>query len=114
MKKLGENLYNRLSLQAEEAKTLGMESLGEAIEQAIEVESDDQKYSYAELSEEISKDLWKIATRMMAYYDLDSIDAGKLHQELLFSQARLVRELEKVLEVNGIGVSEPKLPGEIG
>jgi len=114
MKKIGEVLYNKMVLQAEEAHEQGLTDLGDVVLETIgnEVKVEGQTYSYAELQEDIYKDLWKIAARVMAYHDIESVDVSKMHDEILYSQANLMNELELAIEVEGIGPHEPKLIGE--
>jgi len=115
IKKIGETLYNKIVLQAEEAHEQGFKQLGDVVLEVIgdEVKEDEQTYSYAELKDDVYKDLWKIATRVMAYHDISSVDIGKLHKELLFSQANIINELELSMNIQeAFGPNEPSLPGE--
>ena len=58
--------------------------------------------------------LWKIATRLIHYYDTESADATKLDQEIIIWANEITDNLEEVLNVTSVikGPLEPKLPGE--
>jgi len=114
MVKINEILKNKLFLQAEEANKQGMIKLGQAIIDAVDDSSTDEKYSYSQMNDEIHSDLWKVATRLMKYYNLHSVDAKQIDKVVLAWSNKLVEDLELSLGVDEV-VSSPneiKLPGE--
>ena len=86
MKKLNSVVYQKLLLQAEEAKDREMVKL----------------------------DLWKAATCILKYYDIKSADAEKLHEALEVVASKLIEEVEHSLSVKHtqVGPLEPKVPGQ--
>jgi hypothetical protein len=114
--KLNETAYKKLLAQAEEAKEQGMTKLANGILEAIGPLSADevQEYSYAQLKDDVHKDMWKIASRFMVYYDLNSVDAEKVNQTILRFAEWMSSDLEKVLKVESVLKSplEPPVPGE--
>lgn len=116
MKKVNEVLYNKLLAQAEEAKTQGLTSLASGILEAIGPYPNDEEseYSRKQLEAEIHHDLWKIATRLLHYHNVESLDAEKLDEEIRIQAEKLVGGLEQVIGVDSISLGpwEPKLPGQ--
>lgn len=117
MKKLSSTLYNKLVLQAEEAKERGLIELQDNILQSIGDESKEdvlEQYSFAELKKDINQDIWKLATKLMIFYDLKSVDALAVAQSVETLSAKALNELECSLGVENMvkGASEPDLPGE--
>ena len=114
--KLSSIIYNKLLLQAEEAKEHEMTKLASAIEEAIgEMPSDDKKeYTYNKLQDDIYNDLWKVATKIIAYYDVNSADVSKIDKVLDVYAEKMIDELETTLGVEEVvkGPFEPKVPGE--
>ena len=116
MKKLNETIYNKLLLQLEEAKAQGLTKLAEGILGAVgdSPSQTDETYSYAELSDDIHKDLWKLATKVAYYNDLKSIDVEKVDATIVNFASKLLDELERALGTDSVVISplEPKVPGE--
>lgn len=116
MDKLNSTIYNKLLIQAHEAQNQGRIKLASAIFEAIgsEPRSELKKYSYSELKINIHQDLWKIATRLINYYDLNSIDALKIDETIIHLASQTLNELEGLLEVDDVlvGPLEPNIPGE--
>ncbi len=111
---LNEVLKNKLFLQAEEANEQGMTKLSQAITNAVDESSTDEKYSYSQMNDEIHSDLWKVAARLMKYYNLHSVDAEQIDKVVLGWANKLVEDLELSLGVDEV-VGSPtdiKLPGE--
>lgn len=117
MKKVGTVIYNKLLLQAEEAQEQGFNKLAERVIEAIGSESDDSnnQYSYSEMREDINKDIWKLATHILSFYDINSVDISVLDKTITSFSAKLIDELERSLQVDDKvkGAREPKLPGEL-
>ena len=114
--KINPVIYKKLLAQAEEAKEQGFTKLSDGIINAIGSYPDDEKaeYSYAQLQNDIHRDLWKIATRLMYYYDTQSVDALKLEPILSVWASEMLGDLEESLGVENIvaGPVEPKVPGQ--
>jgi cyanate lyase len=116
MKKLNSILYNKLLLQAEEAKEVGMHKLGSAIMNTLGPISEDEsvQYNYEQLEDDVYQGLWRVATCVLKYHDLKSADATKVHEVLESLASKLIKEVEQSLSVNNtqIGPLEDKVPGE--
>jgi hypothetical protein len=116
MKKLDSVIYNKLLLQAEEARDHGMIKLADAIMNAIESETSLERTSYAhsELKDDIHRDLWKVVTKLALYHDVNTIDALKTNATVVHWMAKMIDDIEEELGVSGSvkGPLEPKLPGE--
>lgn len=116
MKKINSVIYNKLLAQAQEAKTQKLTSLASGILEAIGPYPNEEEceYTYAQLQEDIHKDMWKMATRLMHYYDVQSLDAEKLDQEIVTWSSKMVDGLEETLGVDSVvvGPLEPKVPGQ--
>lgn len=114
--KMNKTIYNKLLLQAEEAKEQGMTKLAGSILDAIGPcpADESEEYSYAKLQEDIHKDMWKIATRLMAYYDVESANVEKIDQTIASWASNMIDDLEITLDVDSVvkGPTEPKVPGE--
>jgi transposase len=106
-------LYDKLLLQAEEAKEQGMIKLAEAILQTIH--QDDEDLSYKELNNNIYNDLWKVASKIINYYDANNIDIIKVDNIINIIAYKFIDEVEVVLEKDKTikGPFEPKVLGEI-
>lgn len=116
MKKLNEVVYKKLYAQAEEAKEQGKVKLASDIFEAIGPFANDEvsEYTYSQLREDVQRDLWKVATRLLHYYDVDSVDAEKVNAEIVHWASKLVDGLETTLQVDDVlsGPFEPKVPGQ--
>jgi hypothetical protein len=114
--KINPVIYRKLLAQAEEAKAQGLIVLADGILNAIGSYPDDEKaeYSYSQMKDDIHRDMWKMATRLMHYYDIESADAVKLDDNLVTWCSEIIDNLEQTLNVNSVikGPLEPKLPGE--
>jgi hypothetical protein len=116
MKKLNSVVYHKLLLQAQEAKTQNFTKLASGIVNALGplVEDEHVQYNRQQLHDEIYEGMWKLATHVIKYYDVESADAGKIHDRLEALADKFVEELEHSLSVEDVvdGPLEPKLPGE--
>lgn len=124
--KLNKVVYEKLVLQAQEAKEIGLTKLGETVLSAIGAVSREDEvitYSHSELTEDIYHNLWKVALNIAQYYDVDSIDIQKIDESLELMAMKVRSEIENTMyseistKVKGkvalmIGPLEPKLPGE--
>lgn len=114
MKKLNCVVYHKLLLQAEEAKDRHLTKLADGILQALTAnpETEPVKYSSGELNEDVYKGLWAVATAVLKYHDVESVDAEKLNETLEVLAGRFISEVEETLGVEGVGPLEPKVPGQ--
>lgn len=114
--KLNTTIYNKLLAQAEEAKEQGMVKLADGILEAIgSFPADEaQEYTYVQLNDDIHRDMWKIASKLMVYYDVTSADAEKIDRTIISWAAQVVSDLERTLGVDSVvkGPLEPPVPGE--
>lgn len=116
MKKLNSVIYNKLLLQSQEAKTQDLTKLASGIIGALGpvVEDERVQYSHQQLQNEIYDGMWKLATHVIKYHDVESADVSKIHDRLEALADRFIEELEQSLGVDDVivGALEPKLPGE--
>jgi hypothetical protein len=116
MTKLNSTIYNKLLVQAQEAKEQGFTKLASNILEIIgdEPQEEQSEYSYGELQNDIHKDLWSVATRLMTYYDVDSADAMKIDDTIIVWASKITDDLENVMNIDPktIGPLEPKIFGE--
>jgi hypothetical protein len=116
MKKLNSVIYNKLLLRAQEAKTQQLSKLASGIVSALGpiIEDERVQYDYQQLQSEIYEGMWKLATHVIKYHDVNSADAGKIHDSLESLADKFIEELEQSLGVEDViaGPLEPNLPGE--
>ncbi len=114
MAKLNKIAYNRLLLQAEEAKDQGMVALAEAIMFAIQApDMQENKYSYDDLNRDIYQGLWELASKVAKYYDVEDVRVEKISKVIDSLVSTFIEDLEDALEVEDVkGPKEPKLLGE--
>ncbi len=116
MKKLNPIVYNKLFLQAEEAKEQGMVKLAAGLLNTLGPFPEDENVTYniENLQEDVYQQLWNVAASVIKYHDLNSVDAEKVHDTLEAFASRLITEVEQSLGVDNsqIGPLESKVPGE--
>jgi len=116
MKRLNSVIYNKLMVQAEEAKIQGMEKLAHNILGAICGSPDDEaiQYSIGEMQEEVHHELWKLASHILKYYDTKNVDALKLNGVIESLANRFIEDVGGVIHVDAViaGPFEPPVPGE--
>ena len=109
---MNETLYERLKATAEEAQEQGLTKLARAIEESLPQEKK-SSYSYEELQDDVHRDLWKIASKLMVYYDLERVHPEHLDKSLISWATRLIDDIEKTLDVNPLkNPLEDKVVGE--
>lgn len=115
MKKLNSTVYQKLFLQAEEAKDRNMTKLASAIFGAIGPVPEDEhnNYNFNELQDDVYQGLWKLAMCVAKYHDLQSVDAEKVHLVLESLSSDLIEDVERSLHVDNttVGPLETKVPG---
>ena len=117
MKKLNEVVYQKLLLQAEEAKDQGLTKLGSAVLSAVGPVPEDEsvKYSYGELETDLYEGLWKMATCVLKYHDVESVDIEKVGEVIEILAEKLIEDVESAVgenEISVIGKLEDKVAGE--
>jgi len=116
MKKINSIIYNKLLLQAQEAKDRDMVKLANGIFSSIGALPEDEKanYNFNELENDVYQGLWKIASCIIKYHDVKSADAEKIHEALEAVADKLIEEVERSINVNNesIGPLEEKVPGQ--
>lgn len=117
MKKLNKVAYDRLVIQAEEAKELGLDKLAEGVLSSIGSTSRDdgehEVYSSVQLDKDVYNTLWKIAVNVLYYHDSKNVDISKVDETVSRLASVVLSEIESSLDLsNKVGGLEPKLPGE--
>ncbi len=115
MKKISEVAYNRLIVQADEAKQLGLDKLSDVVLKCLsnEVQEKLETYSSLALEQDLYEGLWKLAMNVVAYHDSKQVDVSKVDEAISRLATALLTEVEESLGVSGqVGGLEPKLPGE--
>lgn len=116
MNKLSNATYQRLVAQAQEARELHQTELAEQVLGAVGAtpreEGEDFVFSYAEMQNEVSKSLWKVAMEVISYHDAKKADIQKLSIVIEELTEGVIVSMEKVLNAsNKIGANEEELPG---
>jgi hypothetical protein len=116
MKKLNAVVYHKLLLQAREAKTQEMDKLASAVVDALGPMTEDEpvEYNREQLKAELYNGMWKLATHVIKYHDVDSADIVKIHDRLESLADKFLDEVETSLGVDDVvaGPLESLLPGE--
>lgn len=102
-------------LQAEQAEYQNMHALSSHIREAVGSEYDDdlEVYSQVELEADVHRGLWKLATCILKYYNVESVDADKLDCTIESIASQFVEQIESVLDIDLNNTNDPLLPGEI-
>lgn len=118
MKKLNAIVYNKLVLQAEEAKNQKMTKLANGLFEAIQFgpmdDSEDTSYASIEMNEDVYSDLWRAVTAVLKYHDVTSVDAEKIDEVIELFASKFINSVEETLgiEKNKIGPLEPAVLGQ--
>jgi len=105
----------KIVLQAQEANDQGMEKLAKNAMAAAKVTATEiDTYAFDDLKEDIKRDLWKAAAKVMIYHDIDSVDIVKVDAAIESVLDKCIAEIERSLnkKTSDIGVLEPKVPGQ--
>ena len=117
MHKLNSIVYHKLLLQAEEAKTLGMTKLASGILGSLGPvpEEEHVSYNFEELRDDVYGGLWKLASCVIKYHDVDSVQAEKINEVLESLATKLIAEVETSIGVDDtqVGPLEEKLVGQV-
>jgi hypothetical protein len=116
MKQLNSVIYNKLIIQAEEAKAQGMTKLAHNILGSICGSPNDEEiqYSIGDMQDEIQHELWRLASNVLKYYDTKSVDALKLNDIIESLADKFIEGVGGVIKTNAViaGPFEPPVPGE--
>lgn len=116
MKKMNQQLRDRLILQASEAKTIGLTKLGEAVQDAVlhaQVATDTGVFNHQELVDAVQGALWKAACKIAIYHDLSMVDIQKIEGIVAVAANELIHSIERSYEVeNKVGPFEEMVPGQ--
>lgn len=112
---MNKTIYYKLLLQAEEAKYRGFTKLADNILKSISLTEEPVEYSYSSLHDDVVSDIWKLASHVINYYNLESVDGERLDQLAQVIAGNVIRDLEVGLGVDSVikGPLEPKVPGEV-
>lgn len=101
-------IYNKLLLQAEEAKEQGLHKLASGILKAIESFPEDIDVSYEkdELAKDVYESLWQLVNNIIEHHDVESVDAQKLDSVIEDFASEFIQQVESVLCVNEEDVDE--------
>lgn len=114
--KINSVIFNKLLLQAEEAKDQKLYKLASGLYSALEDKEptdNPEIYSYNELNKDIYEGFWKLAFNFIKYYDLNSLDAQKIDETIKILADNFINELELTVGTDCvIGPNELKVPGE--
>ena len=112
MNKLNSVVYQKIVLQAQEAKLREMRKLASAVLNGLGPNPAEDKivYSARDLKEDIYQGLWKLAFNVIGYHDLDSADIEKLDKAVAYAVDNFVKVIEHAMDVESkIGPNELKL-----
>ena len=116
MKKIGQDLQNRLVLQADEAKIVGLNKLSSSIYDAIlqaQIINDTDSFNYDELVQTVRNELWKAACKIAVYHDLPTLDVQKIDALVAVAANDFIHSIERSNSVeNQIGPFEEKVIGQ--
>ncbi len=117
MKKFNSVIFNKLLLQAEEAEYQGLNKLATALHTNLKPylneENSSSEYSMDEMKQEIYNNLWAAASSIIKYYDVQSVDAIKVHAAIEEMTENMLQNIKNSIEVSStFGPLEPKTPGE--
>ena len=116
MKKLNKIIYQKLLLQAEEAKEQGMTKLASGVLGVLGPVPEDEKiaYNFETLQIDVYEGLWKLAACVVKYHDLESADVEKINIVLENLAEQLIKEVETAVNVENeqIGPREDKIVGD--
>lgn len=114
--KLNEKVYNKLLLQAQEAKEQKMIKLADGILNSIGPTPEDEnvEYSFESLNNDTYDGLWKLAMNVIKYYNVESANAEKIDEALELLASKFIDNLKESLGMEQVLFSslEPKVPGE--
>lgn len=118
MKKISENLYNKLQLQSKEAEIQGLTTIQQALDYQLYTNSKKtagEKFNYPEneFVQDVKNDLWSAIIRTANYYEATNFDAREIQINIDKIANDLITCFRNVANVKeNIGAYENDLPGE--
>jgi hypothetical protein len=117
MTNLKEKTHVVMVMQANEAKELGFEKLGDVVLNAVgpitREENELQSYAYTELEEDTYKKLWKIAMEVISYHDVEFPDIQNIDDAVSELVDTVIAQVEESIGAKDkLGKFEPKVPGQ--
>lgn len=121
MRTITENLFHRLTAQAQEAELQGFANIAESLTNQLEkhglsVRADDEFYSYNknDFEKDVITHVWGAIVRVADFYGIKRFDAQEI-QELVekTSQDLISSFCVKSGITHGVGYYEEQVPGEI-
>ena len=116
IKKINSIIYNKLLLQAEEAKDQNLTKLASDILLALGDAPEDHvvKYSFSEMEDDVNSGLWEVVSCILKYYDMESVDAEKLNSIIELYSSKFIQEITEFLNKENVKVGplEPDVLGQ--
>ncbi len=116
MKKLNAIIYNKLLLQAEEAKEQGLQKLASGVLGTLTASPEGELVTYSsdELNNDIYRGLWALSSSVLKYHNLETADIEKINEVIEVMAEKFVLDLEHALGIpeGTVGPLEPKLFGQ--
>lgn len=116
MKKISQQLRDRMILQAQEAKEQGLTKLAEAAFVGVMMPgfgNETNSFNYDELTEVVQHSLWRAATQVAVYHDVFNVDIQKLEPIIKDAADRLIAEIKASYGVKEqFGPFEEKVLGQ--
>ncbi len=117
MKKMGQQLRDRLLLQAEEAKAQGIDDLMSGVWRMVIATDPENKYTdtfnHDELSLAVQRSLWEATGKIATYHDLSMIDIQKMRPLIAEAAEKFINQIECSCDVeNKLGPFEETVPGQ--
>jgi len=113
--KLNKTAYLKVALQAEEARDIGLKALADSVFGVIGPMPREEALVYGKeaLAGDVRQALWKIATDVVAYHDIDSVDIQKIDGAIQALAETVIGTIEhEIGKSDEVGPLEPKLPGQ--
>lgn len=117
MRKLNDVVYNKMILQAEEARSQNMERLAKGVYGSLTPSPEDDSnitYGSYDMNDDVYSGLWKLATCVIKYHNVESADVEKVNEAIEALASKFISEIENSLGVEPkiVGPLEPKLLGQ--
>lgn len=105
---------DRLKAQAEEARELGLVKLADCVNEVIpELTKEVTEYDFDEVKASVEKLLWKSATQVINYHNVNDTDICKVQRVIDHLVPIVIRELESSIDRKAkLGPFESKIIGQ--
>lgn len=117
MRTITKNMFNRLNLQKNEAKTLKLNAVEASLDHQlskIATRNDDDFYVYAaaDMEKDVQNAVWDAIIRVADYFGVpcDALNLQKIAEDVSTELIKDVRSSVGI--VDGVGAYEPVVPGE--